>query len=220
MQFRRFAGILGLAVGASLMLAGSANAGTVYDLVNGGPTTLDKLLIAGNTAVVGNLSFTFSAAGFSSVATGGTSVAPAAANITVSAFNTVAGEPGLFFQGSWSAFDGTADTHIGFTVTTLDGSALTDDYLATTGKSDISSEWFVDESITNAFGASLGNNEVSLTANPNTETLTDTQTFSPQSSLTVSKDISLTSTTGVATISDVYQGFSTTAVPPDRKSVV
>jgi hypothetical protein len=206
--------VLGALAAVCSLSAGSAKA-TVFNLVTGGSVPLSTLLISGNSAVVGDLSFVFDPGFFSSTSTGG-SLAPTAAQISVAAFNfppvSPVGEPGIQFQATWNASNGgTIDTKIGFTVTTLDGSKITDDYLATTGNATTSSEWTVGEQVTNFVGASLLNQDVSLTGQPVTTTLSALGTFAPQSALIVHKDISLTSdsaNSGTAFISDVSQGFS------------
>ena len=196
--------VVGLAVGASAARA------TTIDLT-AGSTTLDVLLTSGNDATVGNLVFTFDPTTFSSVATGG-SAAPTAAQIIVSAFTSVPGEPGLLFQANWNVAgtNQTVDTRFDFTVTTLDGSGINDDYLSTTGSALFSSSWAVSEQVTNAAGATLANIDQNLVAGSPVTTLVSVATFAPESILKIHKDISLSSNndTGVAHISDVSQGFS------------
>jgi hypothetical protein len=214
--------LVAAAVSAVLAGAGSAHAAT-FDLVSGGPVHLDQLLIAGNSATVGNLQFTFTPASFLSSVLGGVGGAPSASNILVSAFTSVPGEPGITFTAGWTAGDGLGhagevDTKFSFQVSTLNGVLINDDYLSTTGSTTDSSRWDVAETVSTS-GGTLANFAVTSLPNSVGQTVTATATFAPTSVLTVSKDIHLQSpapggtVNGVAFISDVSQGFSTPTVP-------
>jgi len=203
--------LVAAALSVALAGAGSAHAATTNLL--SGPTTLDVLLTPGNNATVGNLLFTFIPGSFLSTVTGFGN-APTASQITVSALTSVPGEPGITFTSNWSAGNGAgvggiADTKFGFTVTTLNGIGINDDYLATTGSATASSTWDVAETVTQGNGgATLANFQVNAPPVPGSATVQATATFPVQSTLTVNKDINLNATTGRAFISDVSQGFS------------
>jgi hypothetical protein len=203
--------LVAAAIAAAFASAGPAHAAT-FNLLSGS-TTLDQLLIAGNDATVGNLKFTFTPGSFFSTLIG-SGFAPTANQITVAAFTSVPGEPGITFISTWSAGSGNGvlgivDTKFQFTVTTLDGIGINDDYLATTGSATASSQWDVAESVTQGNGgATLANFQVNSPPTPGAATVVALATFPLQQSLTVNKDINLNATTGRAFISDVSQGFS------------
>jgi hypothetical protein len=188
---------------------GSAKA-TVFNLLVS-PTTLDQLLVSGNSATVGSLTFVFTPGSYLTTGTGVFTGPTSAASISVSAFTSVPGEPGVQFVSTpgWSAGGtgpGSVDTKFSFSVTSGIG-PITDDYLSTAGGATAVSSWFVDETVTTPAGATLTNFLVN--SPPLNGTVVATALFSPgQTTLNIAKDINLSATSGFASISDVAQGFS------------
>ena len=214
---RKITSLMVLSAVAAVCGWGMSARASNYNLSVVGAEPLSLFLGTGNTASVGNLLFTFT--GFASGNTGG-NVAPTSAQIAVNAWNfpatSPAGEPGIVFtSGLWSAPNvGYVDSVINFTVTTTDGSLITDDYLTAAGSAPANSQWKVDETVSPlSVGGTLGIIDV----NNISGNTTSTATFLPQTGLTIQKDINVLNSgivgQGTPSITDVEQGFSTVPVP-------
>ena len=207
------------AVAAVCGLGMSARASTIDLLApaNSAGVPLSSLL-GGNIATVGNLSFT----NFGLVTQN--NGAPNASQIMVQAFTAVVGEPGITFSFNWTTSGittsptNTMDTGIQFNVSAGGAPIITDDYLAVSGGATASSQWTVNESVTPSYGGVAGTLQNILLNSNNVLSGTQlaTATFAPATSLFVNKDIQLwtINSGGVANISHVSQGFSTTVPVP------
>jgi hypothetical protein len=174
------------------------------------PTTLDQLLIPGNTVVTGLEPDTYSNFTYSTSPVGSP---PAAADITVRAFGPFGNESGISFSGAFFAPAGTTvDYALTFNVTAPKGELLNDATLSavlnlpigTTGNVSIG------ENIYNAVtGTLLGSLSVS---GPSTSP-TDTINFAGVNSIFVQKDILVIGGSLGAGVSIINQGFSSTGVP-------
>jgi PEP-CTERM motif-containing protein len=179
------------------------------------PTTLDKLLPAGSftTVAAPNETDTFSSFSYSSSPVGS---APAAADVTVKAFNAGL-EAGLTFSGAFFAAAGTVvDYSIGYTVTAPVGHFLTDATLSGvfstfsgTGSGSIG------ETLLNAAnGQVVGTLEVSKPG-----VASDTILLPPGiSSIIVQKDLILVGGSNGASISIFNQGYSSSGTVPEPAS--
>jgi len=179
-------------------------------------TTLDQLLIAGNTATVAgsNETDTFSNFTYTPSPAG---IAPLASNVTVSAFGAGTLLPGLTFQGAFAApqlGNSSIDYGITFVVTAPVGGVMTDATLSgVIGLVGTGSSGTVAESIFDAANPSHLLGTLSINAGSQSATIILSQAVR---SILVQKDIALiagTSAGASASISFVNQGFSSTAIP-------
>jgi len=185
---------------ASLLALGGLNAqaGTL-------PTTLDTLLPAGSSAVVGDLTFsnfTYTTA----------TPPPTAAGVTVLPFS-LSGPPvetGISFSGGFFAAAGTtADYSIKYQVSVNPGGApITDAYLAVTGGSLGTGFVDVGETIKTLSGAPVASLNAFVPGS-----FVDTASFGPQTTLVITKDIFIFGGSMGATASVIDQGYSTSAIP-------
>jgi hypothetical protein len=175
------------------------------------PTTLDKLLPAGNFAVVGPEPDTFSNFTFSASAIPPSTPVLTPDQITVAEFHAGI-ENGITFRGALFAPAGTiVDYAISYVVTAPPGQSIFDATLSgvfsTFGGTGTVS---VGETLLNpANGALIGTLEV---ASP-PGAASDTINFAGVNSILVQKDIILNGGSNGASISFVNQGFSSTSVP-------
>jgi len=174
------------------------------------PATLDNFVPppasnSANFAINGNLEFS----NFTYTQT--TGAPPPASGVTVNPFN-LAGPPvetGLQFVGAFNAGAGTTqDWAITYQVTALSGT-ISDAFLSFTGgvfggTGAIS----VSETITTVGGAPLAAMEASIPG-----VFSTTATFAPQTTILVTKDISVIGGSNGATVSVIDQGYSTQGVP-------
>jgi hypothetical protein len=170
-----------------------------------GSEPLSDLLVPGATFTVGNLQFS----NFTyTVTPSGTP--PTAANVTVSSFTSVMGETGITFNGSFNAAAGaTSDYAFSYQVTALSGS-ISDAYVSITG-STFGGNGFASagDLITTTTGAPIATQEAFLPGSG-----VGTSTFSPVTSLLVTKDLDVIGGTSTPTsVSVVNQGYSSTSVP-------
>ena len=183
----------------------------------GGPDHLaDKLggslETTGNSAIVGNLEFS----NFTYTPTP-TGSPPTAANVTVIPFTAVAGEPGITFNGAFTAAAGTTvDYAITYTVTTTDGSKINDAYLSLSGfvNNGGTGSASIGETILNSSGTVISKSSVRGLYLPFQSSDTTVLT-PPETTITVEKDITVVGGSNGATFSFTNQGFSTTttAIP-------
>jgi len=181
---------------ASLLALGGLNAqaGTL-------PTTLDTLLPAGSSAVVGDLTFsnfTYTTA----------TPPPTAAGVTVNPFS-LSGPPvetGISFSGGFFAAPGaTADYSITYQVSVNSGGApITDAYLAVTGGSLGTGFVDVGETIRTLAGTQIASLNAFVPGS-----FVDTASFGPQTTLLITKDIFISGGSLGATASVIDQGYST-----------
>jgi hypothetical protein len=204
---RRFL-ILSLAAGLLALGGLNAQAGVV-----GLPTTLDNLLPAGSTAVVGDL--TFSDFGYST-----STPPPTAAQVTVKPFFLPpSGTPvdtGISFSGGFFAPPGgTADYTITYEVTS-NGAPITDAYLGITGGNNGGTGYVdVGESITTLLGAPVATLDAFV---PGIGIAT--ATFAPETTLLVTKDIFIYGGSLGATVSVINQGYSTAIPEPTSMALL
>jgi len=163
-------------------------------------------------ATVDNLDFS-SVATLTETATPGTT--PPATSVTAVPFTSVPGEPGITFNGAFTAAAGqTVDYAITYTVSTNDGSKINDAYLSLggfTGTGSVS----IGETIFNSSGTQLSKTPFAVHA-PGQGSDTTPLTL-PDTLISVQKDITVvgpTSGSGVTTFSFTNQGFSTGGVTP------
>jgi len=182
------------------------------------PTTLDQLLITGNTATVAasNETDTYSAFTYAvSSVPPGTTLAPS--QITVAAFPPPSGgalESGLTFSGAINAPAGTTvDYAISYTVTAPTGSLLNSALLSVTWNNfgGTGASGSVGESLTNTGGQSL--NLASFNSGPVSISFAGTQ------SVSVTKDIDLIGGTAGIGVSIVNQAFDSTSAVPEPTSL-
>jgi len=172
------------------------------------PTTLDKLLPAGNFAVVGPEPDTFSGFSYSTSPVGSP---PAAMDVTVSEFH-LGIENGITFSGAFFAAPGAVvDYAIGYTVTAPAGFSIFDATLSGvfstfggTGKVSIGETLF--DAVT---GKVLGTMEISSPPG----SVSDTINFAGVSSIRVQKDMILFGGSNGASVSIINQGYSSGTVP-------
>jgi len=202
---RRFLILSFFAVG--LLALGGLNARAGQILL---PSALPPLEISGNYAIVGDLefsTFTYSPSPIGSP--------PAASAVTVNSFLSIPGEPGISFNGVFTAAANTSvDYAISYVVTTTDGKPITDAYLSLGG--------FVNNGGTGSvsigetiLAPNLGGIVIStipfqvfIPGQP----VDTTALLPPQTTIVVQKDIVVNGGSNGATFSFVNQGFST-AVP-------
>jgi len=162
----------------------------------------------GSYAIVGNLEFS----NFTYVPTPVGSP-PAASAVTVSSFTSVPSEPGITFNGVFTAAAGsTVDYAISYSVTTTDGTLITDAYLslggpAFTGTGTVS----IGESILNSQGTVIST--IPFAVFIPGQSFDTTALFPPESTIIVQKDIAVNGGSNGATFSFVNQGFSTIPEP-------
>lgn len=168
------------------------------------PSTLNNLTVGGNYAIVGNLLFsdftyTVNPAG-----------PPASSSVTVAPF-MIAGETGITFTAPFYAAANTLiDYAIEYTVTTLDGSLITDAYLSAAGGTfNGNGSWSVGETYVDA---NTGKNLLQLEVSNNKGVDTGLFAFGTNS-VRVHKDTLLVGGNFGSTVSIINQGFSQTAVP-------
>jgi len=176
------------------------------------PTTLDQLLIPGNTTTVQqpNELDTFSNFGYSSSPVGSP---PSAADITVHAYLPGGGslESGLTFSGAFFAAAGTVvDYSISYVVTAPKGflinDAVTSGVFSTFGGTGSGS---IGETIINpSTGLAVATMEISKPG-----LVSDSANFAGLNSIIVQKDLILVGGSNGASISIFNQGFSSTGVP-------
>jgi len=199
---RRFL-ILSFAVG--LLALGGLNAQAGQILL---PSALPPLEISGNYALVGDLefyNFTYSPTP--------PSAPPPAALVTVNSFLSIPGEPGISFNGVFTAGAGTSvDYAISYDVTTTDGKPITDAYLSIGGFTNNGGTGSVSiaETIFNLGGTQLSKANFAVYG-PGQSTDT-TALLPPATTIVVEKDIVVNGGSNGATFSFVNQGFST-AIP-------
>ncbi|MGO9597654.1 MAG: PEP-CTERM sorting domain-containing protein [Isosphaeraceae bacterium] len=166
------------------------------------PTTLDTLLTPGASVTIGNLEFS----DFSYTQTTGTP--PPASGVTVGQFAN-GGETGLEFHAQFLATAGTnADYAIGYKVTGLNGALINDAQLVITG-GNFGGTGAVDVSETILWD----NHDATLHATVPAGSTIDTAVFPPQTSVIVTKDISLLGGIPGASVSIIDQGFSIVPEP-------
>ena len=201
---------------AILMVVPLAMASTTTCPTSG---TLDLYLVPSFTCITGNLvfsNFSYSASaappGIKILATG-ISVVPL----------TFTGDEGFTFTSSWSALTQSGavgsflDSTIFYTVSTVNHAATIDDLFLSdngvatgTGLASVTEQWCANNAIPSCPIGGLSQIFVSTGSTPNNATAI----FSPISSLSVSKDISVSSgTNGTAAITTVSNNFSQTGVP-------
>jgi len=175
------------------------------------PTTLDQLLVAGATTSVAapNETETFSNFTYSTSPTGSP---PAAADVSVKAFQA-GGEAGLTFTGAFAAApNATIDYAISYVVTAPTGHLLTDasvsGVLNPFGGSGVGS--IGETLINNATGA-----VITTLAAFGTGSVSDSVTFAGVSSILVEKDILLVGGSGGVGLSFVNQGYSSSGKIPE-----
>lgn len=205
---RRFL-IFGFAAGLLALGGLNARAGVV-----GLPTTLNNLLPAGSTAVVGDL--TFSNFGYST-----STPPPTAAGVTVSPFFLPPTGPpfvetGIAFTGGFFAPPGgTADYTITYEVTSS-GAPITDAYLGITGGNNGGTGYVdVGETITTLTGAPVATLDAFIPGSG-----ISTATFAPETSLLITKDIFIYGGSLGATVSVINQGFSTAIPEPTSMALL
>jgi hypothetical protein len=179
-------------------------------------TTLDQLLIAGNTATVvgSNETETFSNFTYTPSPAGAT---PAPTGVTVSAFGAGTAEAGLTFAGAFAApqlGSSVVDYPITFVVTAPVGFLINDAVLSgVIGLVGTGSSGSVTELILNAANPSQVLGTMVITGSIASASV---NLSTPVNSILVQKDIDLiagTSAGASASISFVNQGFSSTGVP-------
>jgi hypothetical protein len=174
------------------------------------PTTLDQLLIPGNTVVTGLEPDTYSNFTYSTSPVGSP---PAAADVTIKAFGPFGTESGITISGAFFAPAGmTIDYALSFNVTAPKGEVISDATLSavlnlptgTTGTVSIGE---------NIFDASNGHLLGTLSVSGPSTFPSDTINFAGVNSIFVQKDILLVGGSLGAGVSIVNQGFSSTGVP-------
>ncbi|MGC1720497.1 MAG: PEP-CTERM sorting domain-containing protein, partial [Isosphaeraceae bacterium] len=144
---------------------------------------------------------------------------PTAANVTVSPFTAVAGEPGITFNGAFTAAAGaTVDYAITYTVTTTDGSKISDAYLGIGGfvNNGGTGSVSIGETILNSSGTAISKVPFEVFTSPSPGLSSDTTPLTPpDTTITVQKDITVFGGSNGAAFSFTNQGFSTTttAIP-------
>jgi len=200
---RRFL-ISSLAVGLLALGGLNAQAGTVTL-----PATLASL--EGNSAIEGNLEFSFSNTAYTVNPIGSP---PTAANVTVSPFS-IPGETGITFNGAFTAASmQTVDYAITYTVTTTDGSLIKDAYLSLGGfgNNGGNGSVLIGETILNSQGTVISKTPFEVFTSPPPGLSSDTTPFVPAATtITVEKDITVFGGSNGATFSFTSQGFSTTS---------
>ncbi len=194
---RRFL-ISSLAVGLLALAGLNAQAGTIPL-----PTTLADL--EGNSAIQGNLEFS----NFVYTPTPMGSP-PTAANVTVSPFTAVAGEPGITFNGAFTAAAGaTVDYAITYTVTTTDGSKISDAYLGIGGfvNNGGTGSVSIGETIFNSSGTQVLSKTPFEVYAPG-QGIDTTPLTPPETTIIVDKDITVVGGSLGATFSFTNQGYS------------
>ena len=201
---RRFVGIaLALAVGLLALGELKAQAGSIPL-----PTDLGTLETTGNFVIVGNLEFS----NFTYTPTPLGSPPPASA-VTVVPFTAVAGEPGITYNGAFTAAAGTTvDYAITYTVMTTDGSKINDAFLSLGG--------FVNNGGTGSIsiGETILSSGTVISKVPfqafTPAQLADTTVLTPpETTITVEKNITVVGGSSGATFSFANQGFSTVPEP-------
>jgi hypothetical protein len=204
------------AVVAALMMASAAMASTTT--CQG--TTLDQYLTPNFSCMSGNLQFS----NFGYIGTGNpTGLALQAGNIFVQPLTTT-GDEGFQFSAGWNVgtqpggFSAFQDSLITFTISTVNQQATLDDLSlffngspSGTGLSGVTEQYCLGGPLNNCPAANSG--QIKVTNPP--QHFNDMITFNtPVSSISVSKDINVTSgINGTATISQVVNTFSQTGVP-------
>jgi hypothetical protein len=180
------------------------------------PTTMDKLLPAGNFTTVAGLTETdkFSDFTFSSSAIPPTTPVLDASQLNVAAFGLGKPEAGLEFSGALFAPAGTiVDYKISYVVTAPPGALLNDAFLGVTYNSPGGTTGTVSigESLFNAVTQQpIG--QLSVSAPPGT--IGDTTNFAGVQSILVKKDILLVGGSLGAGVSIIDQGFSSSIPEP------
>jgi len=199
---RRFL-ILSFAVGLLALGGLNAQAGLI-----GLPSALPPLEISGNYAIVGDLKFsdfTYSSTPFGSP--------PPASAVTVNSFTSIPGEPGISFNGIFTAPAGqSVDYAISYDVTTTDGKPITDAYLSLGGfvNNGGTGSVQIGETIFNLGGTVISKIPFQVfTPGQLTDT---TALLPPATTIVVEKDITVNGGSNGASFSFVNQGFST-AIP-------
>ncbi|MDG3004549.1 PEP-CTERM sorting domain-containing protein [Paludisphaera mucosa] len=173
------------------------------------PSSLATLEVAGNFADVANLRFSDFTYSVSPIAT-----PPAAGGVTVNAFTSVPGEPGISFNGAFFAAANTiVDYAITYIVTTTDGSLISDAYLSLSGFANFGGDGRV--AIGETIYDTVGNviSEVPFSVFTPGMTVDTTLLLPPQRTIVVHKDITVFGGSEGAVFSFANQGFSTTSVP-------
>jgi len=202
---RRFLILSFFAVGLLALGGLNARAGAVQIFL---PSALPPLEINGNYAIVGDLkfdNFTYSPSPAGSP--------PAASAVTVNSFLSIPGEPGISFNGVFTAAANTSvDYAITYDVTTTDGKPITDAYLSLGGfvNNGGTGSVSIGETILNLGGTVISKIpfEVFTPGQPADTTVL----LPPATTIVVQKDIVVNGGSNGATFSFVNQGFST-AVP-------
>jgi hypothetical protein len=207
---RRFGvAVLGAVVAAVSLLLGWA--GQVRAGVIPLPTTLDHLLPAGNSAVVGPVPYTFSNFSYSTTPIGSP---PSAANVTVKEFH-VGAENGITFSGGFFAPAGTTvDYALSYVVTAPAGVNLTDALLsAAIGNFGGTGSASIAELLTFPNGSSKSL-DVSLPGS-----VSATLSFAGVTSILVQENLVLKGGSLGAQVSFVNNGFSSAVAPPPPPAV-
>jgi hypothetical protein len=179
------------------------------------PSALPPLEVPGNFAIVANLKFS----DFTYV-TAPLGSPPPDSGVTVSAFTSVPGEPGITFSGAFAAAAGqTVDYKIGYMVTTTDGSLFTDALLSLGGFVNFGGTGSVSigETITNVDGHVISSVPFQVFTPGQTSDVTPL--IPPTSTILVTKDILVTGGSNGAAFSFVNQGFSTNTSVPEPASL-
>jgi hypothetical protein len=210
---RRFL-ISSLAVGLLALAGLNAQAGTIPL-----PTTLADL--EGNSAIQGNLEFSFSNTAYTVTPAGSP---PPASAVFVNPFS-ITGETGITFNGAFSATaNQTVDYAITYTVTTTDGSKISDAYLGIGGfvNNGGTGSVSIGETILNSSGTVISKVPFDVFTSPAPGLSSDTTVLTPpDSTITVLKDITVFGGSNGAAFSFTNQGFSTgtTTVIPEPASL-
>ena len=208
---RRFVGIvLALAVGLLALGGLNAQAGNV-------PLPATLAALEGNSTIQGNLEFSFSNTAYTVTPAGSP---PPASAVFVNPFS-ITGETGITFNGAFSAnVNQTVDYAITYTVTTTDGSKISDAYLGIGGfvNNGGTGSVSIGETILNSSGTVISKVpfEVFTSPPPGLSLSSDTTVLTPpDTTITVQKDITVFGGSNGAAFSFTNQGFSTTttAIP-------
>ncbi len=204
---RRFL-ISSLAVGLLALGGLNAQAGTIAL-----PQTLAAL--EGNSTIQGNLEFSFSNTAYTVTPAGSP---PPASAVFVNPFS-ITGETGITFNGAFSATaNQTVDYAITYTVTTTDGSKISDAYLGIGGfvNNGGTGSVSIGETILNSSSTVISKVPFEVFTSPPPGLSSDTTALTPpDTTITVQKDITVFGGSNGAAFSFTNQGFSTTttAIP-------